>query len=126
MFVGIVTLIMSAICEFHSIAQLDMILGRFVWTANVDNINFYNWLNSLHLVFYKDYPWIDSIFTALYNGKVGGAYDFFLGMNAMGWALGLIGIFFIMLGVMMIYRKQLQTLRKSLSLKEDGRVFEEP
>lgn len=89
-FGGFVTIIFSALFQMHSLWQLDMICVKPVWDG---------------VLCYSYYPFNDGpLFTPMFGGTVGGAYDFFLGMNYIGWASAIVGTFLVMLGVVLFYR----------------------
>lgn len=104
MFGGFLSIISSSIFQFHSIAQLDIICVNPVWNyATMTNLG-YAWL-------IPQMPWVVTRFSdqyfqdgIIYRGTIGGAYDFFLSMNVIGWALAIVGTFFVMFGVVLFYR----------------------
>jgi hypothetical protein len=99
MLTGIVTIATSAIFQLHSLWQLNFIFDPYIWhDVTVSN--------------YGKQLFIDG---PLYNGTISGATDFFLGMNAVGWVLALVGTFFLMLGVILFYRANLLEVKSILS-----------
>jgi hypothetical protein len=81
-----------------------------VWGDAAQNVAFYQSLVNAGISSYSEvYPFIDG---PLFKGTIGQAYDFFLGMNHFGWILGMIGVFFIMLGVIFFYRANYLELKE--------------
>jgi len=118
---GLITLAISAMFQIHSLWQLDIICVQAVWGNCVDNIVRYQGLLAAGWQHYSDvFPFQDGQF---FRMTVGNAYDFFLGMNYVGWCMAIVGTFLIMYGIVLAYKKQLHTLRKNLGIEKDGKVF---
>lgn len=122
---GIISIAVSATFQFHSLWQLDLINVGRVWGDSVGNVAYYQGLINAGIPSYSAvYPFIDG---PLFKGTVGQAYDFFLGMNWAGWILGMVGVFFIMLGLILFYRANLLEVKSILSNNGlDKPLFPEP
>jgi hypothetical protein len=106
---GLIAIAISAVFEFHSLWQLDMICKGPVWASLQDNIS---WFQGMLISGYTYYSQIHFEDGPIYRGTVGGAYNFFLGMNAVGWATAIIGTFFIMYGITMFLSQKYQKIDK--------------
>lgn len=113
-FIGFIILTISAVFNFHGIAQVDMINVGPVWSyPPLTNLG-YAWV-------IPQVPWsvtryADQYFQdgPIYRGTVGGAYDFFLGMIAMGWILAIIGMCLLMFGLILFFNQKLRKVNQPL------------
>lgn len=98
---GFVTIIVSAVLQFHTLWQLNMMQNGFIWGSCQANIG---WLQSLINQGYSSVQYIPFQDGFLFQMKFGDANDIFLALNTVGWALAIIGTFLIMLGIVLFYR----------------------
>lgn len=94
---GLMTTSISAILQFHTLWQLNMMQDRFIWGGCANNIAFFQNLLNIGYTSYQYYPFQDGIF---FRMGIGNANDVFLALNALGWVLAIIGIFLLMFGFM--------------------------
>ena len=98
---GFITIIVSAMFQLHSLWQLDLSCLGGVWNSCEWNIARYTDLLARGFWRFAEVPFQDGQF---FKSNIGNAYDLFLGMNYIGWGLGMVGTFLIMLGVILFYR----------------------
>lgn len=109
---GTIVIALSAIIEFHSEWQLNMMQNNFIWDSCTSNIQYLQGLIALGYSSVQYLPFQDGIF---FRMNTGNASDIFLALIALGWVMALIGMFFIMNGVALLYRSKLETLKKKLA-----------
>jgi hypothetical protein len=106
---GLITLVISAMFQIHSLWQLDIICVGPVWNLCVNNIVKYQDLIARGFMHYSDETGFQD--GQFFRMTVGNAYDFFLGMNYLGWCLAVVGTFLIMFGIILFYKEQIKTLK---------------
>ena len=106
---GLITLIVSAMFQLHSLWQLDIICVGPVWSTCISNISKYQDLIARGFMHYSEEPFQDGQF---FHMTIGNAYDFFLGMNYVGWALAIVGTFLIMFGITLVYKEKIKQLKR--------------
>jgi hypothetical protein len=112
MFTGVTMLLISAIYHAHAWAQLDLINVTSVWDSCETNILRYQTLLAQGFWRYAEVPFQDGI---TFRTNIGNAYDFFGSLLTGMWALGIIGMFFLMLGVVLFYRANMLEAKEILT-----------
>lgn len=101
MFGGFTSIIISAILQFHTLWQLNMMQNGFIWGSCQTNIEFFQSLIKQGYTSVQYIPFQDGF---LFQMRFGDANDIFLTLNTIGWALAIVGTFLIMLGIVLFYR----------------------
>ena len=109
MLIGIIMIGWSAIWEFHSLWQLDLICVGPVWGSTLGNSQWYYNLYLQGFAHYSDVPFQCGFF---FRTTIGNAYDFFLGVNVVAWILALLGMFVLMMGIYTATIKKLKTIKR--------------
>lgn len=106
---GFITIIISAILEFHAEAQVDMMEHRWIWYSCQSNIIYLQGLIAQGYTSLRYLPFQDGF---LFQTNVGDASDIFLSLLITGWGLAIVGTFLVMLGVVLFHRTNYLKLRK--------------
>lgn len=104
---GIVAVATSAILTLHSEWQLNMMQNQYIWGSCQDNISFFQKLLSQGYTSLQYVPFQDGKFFRMLTGN---ANDIFLALIILGWILGMVGIFFIMYGLVLAYQLRIKRL----------------
>ncbi len=106
---GAIGIVVSAIMSQHGIAQWDMLFSSKMWGSSESNIVFYQDILKSGYWRFAEVPFQDSI---LFRSTAGNAYDFFLMLIAIGWALAFVSAIVMMLGVVLFYKDSLRNAQK--------------
>lgn len=98
---GFISIIISAILQFHTLWQLNMMQNDFIWGSCETNIEYFQSLIKQGYTSVQYIPFQDGF---LFQMRFGDANDIFLSLNTIGWTLAIVGTFLIMLGVVLFYR----------------------